>query len=60
MDTTDRRLLDALQMDFPLSPRPYAVIGEQLGLAEEEVGRRVQALRERGVIRRLRARLASR
>ena len=34
LDATDRRILDVIQTDFPLAPRPYAVLGERLGLAE--------------------------
>ncbi|MBD5539354.1 MAG: AsnC family protein, partial [Desulfovibrio sp.] len=47
LDDTDRRILDIIQTGFPLAPRPYAVLGERLGLAEEEVFRRVRALREK-------------
>ncbi|MDR0238820.1 MAG: AsnC family protein, partial [Deltaproteobacteria bacterium] len=31
MDSTDKRLLDIIQTDFPLAPRPYAELGERLG-----------------------------
>lgn len=60
MDTIDKQVLDALQMDFPLAPRPYAVIAERLGLTEDGVWQRVQSLMERGIIRRLGASLDSR
>ncbi len=49
----DGILLDALQTDFPICERPYAALGERLGLSEGECYRRVCALRERGVIRRI-------
>jgi DNA-binding Lrp family transcriptional regulator len=52
-DDADCRILDLIQTDFPLASRPYAVIGERCGLGEEEAFRRVRALRERGLIRRL-------
>lgn len=52
MDSTDRQILDIIQTDFPLEPRPYAVLGERLGLTEAEALARVRALRESGVIRR--------
>ena len=32
MDDLDRRILDALQYDFPLSERPFDVLAERLGL----------------------------
>ena len=59
LDALDRRILDIIQTDFPLSPRPYAVLGERLGLSEEEVFRRVRALREKKIIRRLGANFQS-
>ena len=60
MDTTDKRILDLIQSDFPLVSRPYADIGAHLGLHEEEVLRRVRTMRENGVIRRIGANFHSR
>ena len=45
LDSVDRRLLDSLQRDFPLNARPFAAIGERLGLPEEEVLVRVRRLK---------------
>lgn len=45
LDRTDRQLLDIIQTAFPLAPRPYAVLGEQLGISEEEAFTRVRALK---------------
>ncbi|MDR2696434.1 MAG: AsnC family transcriptional regulator [Deltaproteobacteria bacterium] len=59
MDSTDKRLLDIIQSDFPLAPRPYAVLGERLGIGEREAFDRVRALREQNVIRRLGANFQS-
>ena len=53
LDEADRRLLDMIQSGFPIARRPYAVIGEALGMAEEEAFQRVRALRARGIIRRI-------
>lgn len=52
LDATDRRILNALQDGFPLSPRPFADAGAALGLSEAELITRVQALREIGAITR--------
>lgn len=60
MDTTDKRILDLIQSDFPLVSRPYADIGARLGLTEDEVLRRVRTMRENGVIRRIGANFHSR
>lgn len=59
LDAIDRRILDIIQTGFPLAPRPYAVLGDRLGLPEEEVFHRVRALREKKVIRRLGANFQS-
>jgi len=59
MDRTDKRLLDAIQTDFPLAPRPYAVLGARLGLTEAETLARVRALRQTGIIRRIGANFQS-
>lgn len=49
----DRMILDRIQSSFPLVERPYAALGEELGLAEADCYERVLALRRRGLIRRL-------
>jgi DNA-binding Lrp family transcriptional regulator len=53
MDDTDKAILNRIQSDFPIDSRPYRVIAEELGLAEEEVLTRVQRLKETGIIRRI-------
>ena len=53
IDTTDRRLLAATQAGLPLAPRPFEIIGQMTGLSEAEVIARMQALQDRGVIRRI-------
>ena len=53
MDSMDRKLLDRLQADFPLVPRPFAALGEELGIGEQEAVRRVRALHAAGLIRRI-------
>ena len=58
-DSVDRRLLDIIQTDFPLAPRPYAVLGERLGISEQEALDRVRALRRAKIIRRLGANFQS-
>ena len=59
MDNMDRQLLDIIQTDFPLSPRPYAVLGQRLGLDEQEVLDRVRSLKAHKIIRRLGANFQS-
>lgn len=53
MDELDKRLLNVIQADFPIAPRPYRVLGERLGISEDEALSRTRALAESGVIRRI-------
>lgn len=55
----DKRILDVIQSNFPLTSRPYAEIGRQVGLTEAETLARVRALKQRGVIRRIGANFQS-
>ena len=36
LDLVDKRLLDIIQTAFPLVSHPYAALGEQLGISEED------------------------
>lgn len=53
MDELDKGLLNIIQTDFPISPSPYQVLGERLGIGEDEALARVRALVESGVIRKI-------
>ncbi len=55
LDETDRALLNAVQWDFPLSARPFAALGERLGITEQEVRNRIGRVKELGVLRQLSA-----
>lgn len=53
MNDFDKRLLDEFQRDFPLCPRPFAAIGERLGLREEDVLAAYRHLSEAGYVSRI-------
>jgi DNA-binding Lrp family transcriptional regulator len=53
MDDLDKTLLNRIQTRFPLTPRPFAAIAEELDISETEVLARVARLKERGIIRRI-------
>jgi DNA-binding Lrp family transcriptional regulator len=53
MDAIDKKILNIIQTQFPLEPEPYKVVGEQIGLSEDEVLARVKKLKEKGIIRRI-------
>ena len=52
LDEVDRRLINALQGDFPLVAEPYRQVAEALGLDESELLRRLDSLLERRVLTR--------
>ena len=53
LDDIDRTILNRIQSDFPITSRPYRIIAEKLGLAEEDVIKRVVRLKDAGIIRRI-------
>lgn len=53
IDAADARLIDRLHGDLPLVERPFAAVGAELGLAEDEVLQRLQRLLARGILTRL-------
>ena len=53
MDDIDRNIMNIIQSEFPVAPRPYAEVAKRLNIPEEEVLERVRALREEGIIRRI-------
>jgi DNA-binding Lrp family transcriptional regulator len=55
VDDLDRELLNAVQWDFPLDPRPFAVLADRLGVEEPEVRKRVRGVKDDGILRQLSA-----
>jgi DNA-binding Lrp family transcriptional regulator len=52
-DAIDRAIIVATQGGLPLVPRPYHAVAATVGVAPEEVMRRLQAMLESGIIRRI-------
>ena len=52
IDAVDRRIINALQGGFPVSPRPYAEAAAKLGLEEDELIARLERLLDDGVLSR--------
>jgi siroheme decarboxylase len=55
MDAADRRLCDTIQNEFPVVERPYAAVGQAVGMDEDEVLERVRRLRGDGIVRQVSA-----
>lgn len=55
IDDIDRRIIQVTQSGLPLVAEPYQAVAEQLGLSAEDVMRRMRAMQENGVIRRIAA-----
>ncbi len=53
MDNIEKKLLDIIQTDFPLTPRPYETLGQMLGITEAEALAQVRTMKEKKIIRRL-------
>ena len=53
LDDIDRAILNRIQSDFPLTPRPFLSIANHLGCSENEVLKRVSKLKEMEIIRRI-------
>lgn len=51
METTDRKILDIIQSDFPVTVRPFARIAEMVKLDESDVLRRIERLKNEQIVR---------
>ena len=51
LDTVDKRLLNLLQTDFPLSGEPFSALGSRLDISGNGVIHRVKNLKDGGIIR---------
>lgn len=53
MDDIDKKILNILQKEFPLEEQPFLSVGERCGISEDETIRRVQKMKDDGIIRRI-------
>jgi DNA-binding Lrp family transcriptional regulator len=51
LDASDRKLLNLIQTEFPLTEEPFAGLARRLGTGYNEVVGRIARLKERGIIR---------
>jgi len=55
MDSTDKEILNYIQREFPLEREPFAAVGREIGVAQDEVIRRIESLKRSKVIRQISA-----
>lgn len=55
MDIADREILNVIQTRFPLTDRPYAAVGDEVGMPEDEVIARIGDMKKRNVVRQISA-----
>ncbi len=53
IDDTDKQIINRIQSSFPIHSRPYQILGDDLGLGEDEVIERIKRLKQQGIIRRI-------
>ena len=53
IDARDARLIDRLHGDLPLADHPFAVVGAELGMDEDQVLERLRRLLSQGVLTRI-------
>ena len=53
IDDMDKAILNLIQSDFPITPRPYLAIAQRLGFSENDVIKRLNRLKKKGIIRRI-------
>lgn len=53
MDDVDRKILNIIQTDFPVTARPFGELAAQVGVTDEEVVDRTRRLKAEGIIRRM-------
>ena len=55
LDGTDGELLNLIQVEFPVVPRPFAFLGDKLGIPEDDVVARLEGLKKDKIIRQISA-----
>ena len=53
MDEIDRQIITATQAGLPLSPEPYQLLAEQIGISSDDLMLRLKQMQNTGIIRRI-------
>ncbi|MCW8801544.1 MAG: hypothetical protein V2I62_02640 [Bacteroidales bacterium] len=52
-DQTRKTILNRIQADFPIHPRPYKILAEELGLSEDQLINEIEQMKQEMIIRRI-------
>jgi DNA-binding Lrp family transcriptional regulator len=52
-DQTRKTILNRIQADFPIHPRPYKILAEELGLDEDQLIDEIEQMKQEMIIRRI-------
>ena len=53
IEDIDKKILNNIQLNFPIDSRPFKIIAEKIGIDEDELIQRIQNLKDRQIIRRI-------
>ncbi len=53
IDDENKRILNNIQIDFPIDSRPYKILAKKLGVHEDELIKRINQMKEDMLIRRI-------
>lgn len=53
IDEKDRKILNQIQVDFPVDSRPYKILAEKIGICEDELIQRINQMKKDLLIRRI-------
>lgn len=53
IDDQNKKILNTIQVNFPIHPRPYKIIADQLNLSEDELIKRIDQMKKDMLIRRI-------
>jgi len=52
-DQISKNILNRIQADFPIHPRPYKILAKELGLSEDQLIHRIEQMKQEMIIRRI-------
>ncbi|WP_299980608.1 Lrp/AsnC family transcriptional regulator [Desulfobacula sp.] len=53
INNKNRKILNNIQVDFPIDSRPYKILAQKLGLSEDELIKRINQMKKDMLIRRI-------